>query len=759
MQAIWSRAGQAHRCGCKACFNASGGMIRQSATRSTQRKPTFSEIFTACYTSIMGTAAMLDAGRKDRRRKDLDRQIEEVSSELANLVEKAKEKAPKKPPAGDVGNRYPGALQDHVPQNPEVSKILDALGPSYRWQRTVATKADVDRLWKIYELSPSNEVRGVNYEALIKKLATEEWMPIEHRAPRTPRQAKAAAVATKALVYRFLDAGESMVGREGMQTAREEVDKLIRKKFPIWDESELSNEALNTWSRELNKALRSVFDASTPENFQHTIYSVCHNLLVSPSSLTIHTYNHLIAGLDRVGMHRLASAVVLSFYQGKLEPTQLTLVCILNHYRTIKDADNFSGFIARMTGKDQRGVKIRRKRHDDVAEFFSLHGWAKTKDVAVGSHYVVERARFDEKIFATIIEGMLAFDRLRAAVGAFAASITADLLISSRTTSELLDYCARSLDRTAAAKLLEILKSNPALIKRAFFRENDKLYLARRIRSLLDICGLEHSLPNSVAPFLKDPMFSIVSSEEQKRVVYIARIAHTVHQTEWLLKSARDYVQRVKTGSASTIRIDSGSPQMYRMWRATKLVWPVPEGLPEDQPGTSFSQEEEVDWSAWNRLEEASEAQLAQKTMSKSNTLSENQGQLSAWDRLEQAAETKPKNTKHENKTTIDEVFETIEILFLYRATASPLVCGLKRQIRELARAVYDNPEHTGDEMEVKCIYARPSWVEMPKAAQVLDDAQEGIATMAETNPYWARRVPLDDDDDGDYDYDGDESD
>ncbi|KAK1508364.1 pentatricopeptide repeat domain-containing protein [Colletotrichum tamarilloi] len=714
MQAIWSRAGQAHRCGCKACFNASGGMIRQSATRSTQRKPTFSEIFTACYTSIMGTAAMLDAGRKDRRRKDLDRQIEEVSSELANLVEKAKEKAPKKPPAGDVGNRYPGALQDHVPQNPEVSKILDALGPSYRWQRTVATKADVDRLWKIYELSPSNEVRGVNYEALIKKLATEEWMPIEHRAPRTPRQAKAAAVATKALVYRFLDAGESMVGREGMQTAREEVDKLIRKKFPIWDESELSNEALNTWSRELNKALRSVFDASTPENFQHTIYS------------------------------------------GKLEPTQLTLVCILNHYRTIKDADNFSGFIARMTGKDQRGVKIRRKRHDDVAEFFSLHGWAKTKDVAVGSHYVVERARFDEKIFATIIEGMLAFDRLRAAVGAFAASITADLLISSRTTSELLDYCARSLDRTAAAKLLEILKSNPALIKRAFFRENDKLYLARRIRSLLDICGLEHSLPNSVAPFLKDPMFSIVSSEEQKRVVYIARIAHTVHQTEWLLKSARDYVQRVKTGSASTIRIDSGSPQMYRMWRATKLVWPVPEGLPEDQPGTSFSQEEEVDWSAWNRLEEASEAQLAQKTMSKSNTLSENQGQLSAWDRLEQAAETKPKNTKHENKTTIDEVFETIEILrFLYRATASPLVCGLKRQIRELARAVYDNPEHTGDEMEVKCIYARPSWIEMPNAAQVLDDAQEGIATMAETNPYWACRVPLDDDDDDDdYDYD-----
>ncbi|UQC74745.1 uncharacterized protein CLUP02_01397 [Colletotrichum lupini] len=90
-----------------------------------------------------------------------------------------------------------------------------------------------------------------------------------------------------------------------------------------------------------------------------------------------------------------------------------------------------------------------------------------------------------------------------------------------------------------------------------------------------------------------------------------------------------------------------------------------------------------------------------------------------------------------------------------------PLTCDgvaagvrLKRQIRELARAVYDGPEYTVDEMEVKYIYARPSWVEMPKAAQMLDDAQEGIATMAETNPYWARRVPLDDNDDDDYDYD-----
>ncbi|KXH65508.1 pentatricopeptide repeat domain-containing protein [Colletotrichum salicis] len=626
----------------------------------------------------MGTAAVLDAERKDRRRKDLDRQIEEVSNELANLVEKGQKKAPTKPPAGDIGNRYPGALKDHVRQNAEISEILDALGPSHKWQKTAATKADVDRLWEIYDLSPSNKVRGVDYDALMKELIEEEGVPIKHRQPRTVRQAKAAEVAARALVYRFLDAGDYMIGSEKMQTTREEVAKLTRSKLPIWHQCELSVEALNTCSLELNRVLRKIFDASTPLNVHHTIQSLCHNILTSPQALSIHTYNHLIAGLDKVGMHRLASEVVDSFFHGKLEPTQHTLVCILNHFKATHDVDGFAGFIARMTGKDQRGVNIRRKTHDEVATFFRIHGWAIRKDVVVGSHYVVERARLDEKIFAAIIEGMLAFSRLRAAVGAFAASITADLTISMRTISELLDCCARSLDRTAADAVLKALETKPELIGQAFTQENDQLYLARRIRSLLDICGREDESPTSVAPFLKKPVFSIVLSEEQKRVLHIARTAHAVGQTEWLLGHARHYIQRVKTGNAGTIRVKSGSSQMYMLWKATKLARPVPEVPPK--PEMPSSQVRDIDWSAPNRLEEAPDTQLAQKHMSTSNIqsgfLSEKQSELpsqpesgvsqepgepSAWDRLEEAMETKPK--KNKSKTKINEVLETIRIM------------------------------------------------------------------------------------------------
>ncbi len=46
-------------------------------------------VFTACYTAIMATAAVLDAGQKDKRRQELDRQIDEAKSDLANLMEQS----------------------------------------------------------------------------------------------------------------------------------------------------------------------------------------------------------------------------------------------------------------------------------------------------------------------------------------------------------------------------------------------------------------------------------------------------------------------------------------------------------------------------------------------------------------------------------------------------------------------------------------------------------------------------------------------
>src|SRR5690349_21076475 len=83
MQTLLSRAGKAPRSGCKTCSNAIDTLGRRAT--SVRRKPTFTELFTACYSSVFATAAVVDAVRKDDRRKELDRQIEEVRKELADL--------------------------------------------------------------------------------------------------------------------------------------------------------------------------------------------------------------------------------------------------------------------------------------------------------------------------------------------------------------------------------------------------------------------------------------------------------------------------------------------------------------------------------------------------------------------------------------------------------------------------------------------------------------------------------------------------
>ncbi|KAK1689693.1 hypothetical protein BDP55DRAFT_628253 [Colletotrichum godetiae] len=74
---------------------------------------------------------------------------------------------------------------------------------------------------------------------------------------------------------------------------------------------------------------------------------------------------------------------------------------------------------------------------------------------------------------------------------------------------------------------------------------------------------------------------------------------------------------------------------------------------------------------------------------------------------------------------------------------ASPGVWVLKKQIRKLARAA--------------------GWDETPGAYEILNDAQEGMGTMFETDSYWARRTggededDDEDEDDGYDDYDGED--
>ncbi|EFQ35203.1 pentatricopeptide repeat domain-containing protein [Colletotrichum graminicola] len=551
MQALWSRAGQVRHCGCKACFNAAGGMMRQSATRATQRKPTFTEMFTACYTSIMGTAAVLDAKRKDERRKDLERQLEEARAEFAKVMENSSADTLETAPAGNIANRYKGALRDHKKQPSEISEFFDSLGRTQTWSRAPPRSPEVEMIWAEYGLEPTRRsmraLARTDY-VLLDRLLVEDEAPrnFQHRAPKTLRQMKAAEDNMQQLVSSLLR-GKTVTGsgdpkkiRRGLdkvkhddcdtQHLQQEVAELRQRSYPHY-EREVDSGALKKCSADLNRSLRDIFEVAQPSNLRSTIMKVCHNLLVSSQPPTIHTYNTLIKGFDAAGLHPLASSVVKSLFQSKLEPTQGTLVCLLNHFKETNESGNFNNIIERMTGKDCRGMKIRRKPIDDVNVDPKLRRWALSKDVVVTKQYVIERAWFDTQVFAAIVEGMLSFRYLRNAVATVAFGLKMGFTFSLRTMSQLLDQCVRALDPKAALGVLGALATKPKLVEAVFSRECDQTYLAQRIQNLLDICGITGSSPAAVAPFLRDVPALSLPSRRQRRGIDIARMVRLVEQS------------------------------------------------------------------------------------------------------------------------------------------------------------------------------------------------------------------------------------
>ncbi|MCJ1395543.1 hypothetical protein MMC18_008429 [Xylographa bjoerkii] len=83
MQTIWSRAIQAKSsCRCPSCLPKSSAITRRPSTAAAGRSIRYGDIATFFYSSILATAAVADAERKDVKRKRLDKSIAEAVEAL-----------------------------------------------------------------------------------------------------------------------------------------------------------------------------------------------------------------------------------------------------------------------------------------------------------------------------------------------------------------------------------------------------------------------------------------------------------------------------------------------------------------------------------------------------------------------------------------------------------------------------------------------------------------------------------------------------
>ncbi|EKJ74801.1 hypothetical protein FPSE_04975 [Fusarium pseudograminearum CS3096] len=509
MQALWSRAGQAHRCGCRRASDAVVSTLGRRVTTATRpRKVTIADVFTACYSSMFATAALVDAVVKEDRRQELDRLLEETRRELAQLQLQNLEATQSTTENISLGQMHHlwESIKDMYTNRPYMKEI-------YR-PATIRIDEFLNRVqteqYQCPDKATMDAYRRTDYENLEQTIMHEETDDsIVHRRPMNPKQLHNAGRTVNHLIQQLLKRAaahdKSNLPSPSFDEAVKFADQIPSYKFLVESDLEMMKKNRAT----LNLGLRKVVGSSL--NLKEKVGRVCYNLLVSAYPADMHTYNTLIVAFDRHGYKYLAESVVNSFYYyRRLSPTPSTFVAILNHY---KDSGNYGRFLrslACITGLDDKtGAKVRRR----LAEGFDssrsrrdrIQTWTQTGD------YFWQHAPLNKPVVEAVIHGLLRVNLIDQAAMFFVSCMKNEVVLGTQIIKQLFDECIAALDWRSAVRLIQGFAhcsfTWPSML---LGRDRDTAYLIGRLRVLLDLAGLQNStgeVSTSVLDNLSIPNF------------------------------------------------------------------------------------------------------------------------------------------------------------------------------------------------------------------------------------------------------------
>ncbi|KAJ3531408.1 hypothetical protein NM208_g8890 [Fusarium decemcellulare] len=502
MQALWSRAGQAHRCGCRVCETAVSALGRRVTTAAARpRKVTFAEIFTACYSSMFATAAVVDAVRKEDRRQELDRQLEETRRELAELQMLRTLET----------NRITSNLDpDQTELSPsQMDKLWESLKDIYTNRpymkeidkpATLRVSEFLNRLHADHYNCPDeatmHALRQTDYERLEQAIMDEEIdRSLPHRAPLNHKHLHNDSRTIVHLVKQLLRRAEAQDNSTSPCPSFEEARQLAEGSPSYTFDSIDPNRARGNRIT-LNRRLREVID-STELDLKEKVGRVCYNLLVSAYPPDMHTYNTLIVAFDKHGHKCLSEPLVNSFfYYRRLQPTPSTFVAILNHYKSSGNHGRFLRALACITGLDaETGAKLGRRHVDDVIPA-TKYGKYQTRDKASTQtgDWIWQHAPLDKSLVEVVINGLLHFKLFDQAANFFVSCMKANVILSTNTIKQLFDECILALDWKAAVRLVQGFTDCPNAWPSMLMNRNEGTsYLISRLHVLLDLCGLRSS--------------------------------------------------------------------------------------------------------------------------------------------------------------------------------------------------------------------------------------------------------------------------
>lgn len=562
MQVLWSRAAQASSsCRCSSCLHAATTLARRTTTAASKRRLKISDVFTACYSTILATAAFADAKVKEDRRKEWDRLIEEAKN-----PSKGKKKGRR-----DTEEEPGPGINDWDVQKPhgvpiEATEVPVAIFKPVRDLSNSIYKPHVDDALDSWGLPPrtpipplAHPLEGVDFwlkdSTAARILARDvdsayepgldqdgQWIDeyfdpdLWNREPKKPLHLEKIEDMVASLVSKILQESNvfSMhiadkppeIQPQMAEMAQRFVDLNIgESRWPQYKYDDI--EVVESQRKELHQTLWALcFAASNGQaNLNVTITKMCYNLLVSTAPPSITTYNILLDEFMKMRQFNLAQIIVDSFLNdSRLKPNKRTMRLFLDYHRARSDPKGFYNILQRMRGTEG-DMRICRRHVFDLGNYH-VEGWATNNKVIHRSGWMQQKAIRSRPIYNSLILGSLEFGKVRAAIRYARAAIREGHEVSAETLCAVIKAVVGKLDAYAGSSLLKALISqwnDPSMATITV----DSGKLRSHIYKLLFLCGIDPALPPSslIGP-------TLVRQENLSRLLWCMRLDSVVDAVE-----------------------------------------------------------------------------------------------------------------------------------------------------------------------------------------------------------------------------------
>lgn len=260
--------------------------------------------------------------------------------------------------------------------------------------------------------------------------------------------------------------------------------------FPAY--SDINIVGMRERREQLHRALNVITDAKDFGKMETNaiIAKLCYNMLVSAAPPSITTYDILLQRLTKMKLHDQARVVVDSFWEdSKFKPTQRTVVLLLNHYSAVGDLKGFNKTISRMrvAGSSDSSLNNMRvsRRHQSLLTKASVQQWASTVQWRLVDGFVVQKVSRDREVFDSLVNGCLDFVMPTRAVMYARAAFREGLELSVGTFERLIRYLSFQNNRKTAREFLTYIVTN----FHHFSSAVERLY--HPLRQLISLCDVK----------------------------------------------------------------------------------------------------------------------------------------------------------------------------------------------------------------------------------------------------------------------------